>query len=217
MDRAIVYQRLAEGLLECGIRFRADNIAVDDVNVDTDRLARTVRSAADWAPVLVNLAGLNAPDGVFALTPMFEPQKVQERLDHIRQFASIVGYKYWLAQPLVVAVVEADGLDAEQITDITHRFDELVLQMTDSTLEIMGTKGSVTGIVLYVFFDAASASRVGALVRDKGKVTHFWKKANVLPWIVDVEARQVRKHSGIPIIANQFLSADVLSRTVFAP
>jgi hypothetical protein len=73
----------------------------------------------------------------------------------------------------------------------------------------------VTGIILFAFFNHAQASSFIENGQQRCKIQHFWKKTWVLPWTVDIPAKQIKRHSGLPITVRQILSADKLIEDVF--
>ena len=73
----------------------------------------------------------------------------------------------------------------------------------------------MTGIILFAFFNHASALSFIESTQEKCKIQHFWKKTWVLPWTVDLPAKQIKRHAGLPMIVRQILSADRLIEDVF--
>jgi hypothetical protein len=143
----------------------------------------------------------------------------------VHEWATVVCFKYVLAQPVVVAVVEADQLAHDEIINLAHRFDEVVLEMLDVTgrlggvkvggIQLLkGTRLSVTGIILFVFFDHTLASAFVGRTQKRCKIWHFLKKTWVLPWGIDVSKKIVISHSGFPFLPS-VLSQDYLQKEIF--
>ena len=154
--------------------------------------------------------------GIFELPPVFNQDTVQQRLNKIRDYAALVCFKYVLAQPVIVAVVEADQLAHEESIKLASRFDQAVLEMLEFTGKFGGTRLSVTGVILFTFFDHALASSFIEETQEKCKIGHFWKKTWVLPWIVDIPNKEIRPHAGLPVtLGDGVLCAHKLVEDVF--
>ena len=137
----------------------------------------------------------------------------------MRTWATVVCFKYVLGQPGIVAVVDADQLADEELVDLANRFDKIIVEMLDVTAKMAVGLGSVrlgsTGILLFVFFNSASASHFAERTRKKCKILHFFKKTWVLPWVVDVANKTVSSHRGFPLFMSVVLNRDHLQRDIF--
>lgn len=224
MDKETFYQKLVQSLVQSNFHLKAEDLSLADANTDRDRLSSSVRQAAKLAPHIVGaITGVIIPSMVFP--PFFDQEGVQQRMDNVREYADLVFFKYLLAQPVVVAVVEADQLTQEEVIGLAHKFDQDVLEMLQFTGKMGGiklggihlgaTRMSATGIILLVFFDHSSASHFTEAVQERCKVMHFWKKTWVVPWTIDVSSKELRRHSGLPVIVRQILNTDRLTEDLF--
>jgi hypothetical protein len=182
MDKETFYRKLIQALLRSDFRFRARDLSPKDLSTERDKLASVIRQVAQ----------LFGPT-IGAIHPAFDQEAVQQSLNKVREWAVVVCFKYILAQPVILAVVEADQLAHEEIIKLANQFDEVVLEMLDVTGKIGGikigsahlgsTRLSVTGIILLVFSDHALASTFIERTQKKCKIWHFRKKTWVLPWV----------------------------------
>lgn len=214
MNKENFYRNLMQSLLLSEFKFRAI-----DFSSDTLRKTKMGMAAASAVASFIAkaVADVHMPKGATAVHPVFEPETVQRHLDEIREYAGLVCFKYILAQPLVAAVVEADKLADHTIIELAKQFDEAILKMRDptATMGIIPVKMSVTGIMLFVFFDHTSASKFVSDTQAQCKITHFWKKTNVVPWAIDVSKEKVISHQGIPFLVGIGVSPDSLQKTIF--
>ncbi len=201
MDKETYYQKLTQAMLRLGFRIRACDLSESDLSTDDDELRSIAKPAAQLSPVGPLRSG-------------FDQKSLQQHLDKVHEWATVVWYKYILAQPVVVAVVEADRFAQDEIISLANRFDEVVLEMRDVTGKLGRTKLSVTGIILLVFFDHTLATTFIERTQKKCKIWHFLKKTWVLPWVVDVSNRIVSSHSGPPFLLG-VLSGDRLQKEIF--
>jgi len=209
VDREAFYRKLVQALHSSGFLLRASDLSDGDLSTDRDELSRIARA----------IARLPSPAGS-GIHPFFDEETVQQRLDKMHDWAAIVSFKYVLAQPVLAAGVEADRLASDEIVNLVHRFNGIVLEMLDVTGRLGGTKLggfqiskgirlSVTGIILFIFFDPALASTFIERTQRRCKILHFFKKTWVLPWMIDVSSKIVSSHRGLPFLPG------VLSRERF--
>jgi hypothetical protein len=217
MEREDFYRKLIAALLRANFRFRAEDISEADVTTERDRLSSSIRTAVSIVdrlyPIVTAVVGVDAPVDL-KLHPVFDRAGVHECLDSVREYAPLVCCKYLLAQPVIVAVVEADELAAADAVALARKFDQMVLEMRRFTGKIAYTRLSVTGIIFFTFFDHASAAQFSEY-REKCKIFHFFRKTWVLPWMIDVAAHRMERHAGIPIIIRPIIDTDRLAAEVF--
>jgi hypothetical protein len=199
MDKETFYRNLIQVLLRSDFRLRARDLSQEEVSTDRDTLSSVLRETAQF---------VGGPH------PVFDQGAVQQRLNKVREYSAVVCFKYLLAQPVIVAVVGADQLAHEETIKLANRFDEVVLEMRDVTGKLGRIRLSVTGIILFVFFDHALASTFIERTQERCKIQHFWKKTWILPWVVDVSNRIVSSHPGLPFLPG-VLSRDRLQKEVF--
>ncbi len=158
------------------------------------------------------------------MRPAFEQEKLQNHLNGLVEFSQLACYKYVLAQPVIVAAVAADGFTGEDILKLAKKFETSVLHMQELSAEmggfkvgtshIGGRKLSVTGVLLWVFFDHSRAAEFISKHQKNLKTHSFTNKAWVLPWVIDVSARRVFEHAGLPFMGGM-LSRDFLQKEIF--
>jgi len=175
---------------------------------------------------LISGVPLTSLPGGYVLHPYFEQEGVQKILDDVKAFSVWIGLKFTLDQPVLVAIVDAENHSADEQVDIAAAFDRAILQMLDYSatmggltlgkFKIGGVKMSSTGILLYTFFDPSAAVHFGSSTQSRCKIMHFWKKTNVVPWVIDVVANEVKGHSGLPLILPQLLNKEKLARSIAA-
>jgi hypothetical protein len=211
VDKEVFYQKLAAALLHAGFRLEAGDASQDGVSRDRDQTLSTIRNAAEM---------------VLPLHPVFDREVIRKHLDKMRDWAAMARFKYVLGQPVVVAVVEADRLADDELVKLAKRFDQDIVEMLDVTsimgssipigrFRLGGVRLSSTGIILFVFFDHASASLFAERVKKRCKIEHFWKKTWVLPWVVDVADKTVSSHGGMPFFMSVVLDSGRLQKEIF--
>jgi hypothetical protein len=202
--KTIFYRQLVQALLHEGFQLQAGDSSQDGLSTERDELLSTIRKDAEF---------------FVPLHPFFDREAIQQRLNTVRTWAAAVCFKYVLGQPGIVAVVEADRLADEALVNLANRFDKIIVEMLDVTAKLEISPGSVrlgsSGILLFVFFDSASASHFVERTRKKCKIWHFFKKTWVLPWVVDVTNKTVSAHRGIPFFMSVVLNQDRLEKEVF--
>jgi len=203
-NKSVFYQRLVPALVHEGFQLQAGDFSQDGLSTERDELLSTIRKGAEL---------------IVPIHPRFDRETIQQRLNAMRAWAAVVCFKYVLGQPGIVAVVEADRLADEELITLANRFDKTIVEMLDVTAKMDAGPGSVrlgsSGILLFVFFDSASASHFTERTRKKCKIWHFFKKTWVLPWVVDVPNKTVSSHPGLPLFMSVVLNPDHLQRAVF--
>jgi hypothetical protein len=210
IDKDIFYSKLVEALIKCDFRFSTRGFTEKDANTDHDVMSSYFRLAMKVAPLIFKVPfsdGLNA---------VFDPQEFQQKMDKIKGYGTLVCFKYLLSKPIIVAVAEADKLSKGQIVGLANKFDEAMVEMRESTgiLGLLSMK-SVIGILLLVYFDDVSASKFDEITQDKCKICHIWKQTNVVTWAINVSAKNLKRHSGIPILPKQVLDSKDIIQIIF--
>jgi len=214
MDKETFYRKLTEAMLGTHFLLRASDLAKTDLATDQDKVSSFARTVAQLAPTAIG-----------AIHPFFDQEIVQQRLNEVHAWATLVFFKYVLAQPVLVAVVDADRLTPEQAINLAQRLDKVVLEMLDVTGRLggaevagfqlsKGTRLSVTGIVLHVFFDPKAASTFLERAQKRCKIWHFFKKTWVLPWVVDLANQSVKSHRGLPFLPG-VINSEHLRKAIF--
>jgi hypothetical protein len=221
MSNEDFYRKLVRALLRSDFRFRASDVSEEDLTTDRNKLSSSVRAGVRvvgelFPHVMEAVTGVGFPAELidFQLHPVFNQESVQRCLDRIREHALLVCCKYVLAQPIIVAVVEADRLGHSEVMELTNTFDQTVLQMRNFTGKIGSTKLTVTGVTLFTFFDHALAQQFSER-RKEYKTLHLFSMVSVLPWTVDVPGRCVTPHTSVPLTIHPTFTAKKLAAELF--
>lgn len=218
MNEEVFYGNLVQALIKSNFRFSVQGLSKKDLDREHDNLSSSLRLIFKLAPSILNtLGGFDLKEDAFEIYPAFDQMGVKQKLDKVREYSAFVCFKYLLAQPIIVSVVEADRLKQEDFVRLANEFDKAVIEMLEFTGKMGRTQQqmSVTGIMLFTFFDHTSAKTFIETTQQKCKIGHFWKKTWVLPWVIDVSTKTFTRHSGIPIIIPQILDTNMLEKTVF--
>ncbi len=203
-NKSTFYQQLVRALLHDGFQLQSGDFSQDGLSTERNELLSAIRKSAEL---------------IVPIYPIFDRETIQRRLNTVRTWATVVCFKYVLSQPGIVAVVEADRLADEELINLANRFDKIIVEMLDVTAKMSVGLGSVrlgsTGILLFVFFDSASASHFAERTQKKCKIWHFLRKTWVLPWVVDVANKTVSSHRGLPLFMSVVLNRDHLQKGVF--
>jgi hypothetical protein len=205
VNKEVFYRNLVAGLIHAGFNLQAGDSSQDGLSKEHDQVLSNIRSAAEL---------------VVQVQPRFDRDFIQQHLDMVRAWAAIACVKYSFAQPVMIAVVEADRLTEEEFIKLAKRFDQIIVQMLAVTAKMdVGGPGKARlgsfGVLLFVFFDPQAASRFVEHTQRKCKVWHIWKKTYVLPWLVDVANKTVSGHRGLPFLMSAVLKRDNLQKEIF--
>jgi hypothetical protein len=207
MDKGTFYRNLISALQQLDFRLGARDLSNVDTSTDLDLVSVAIRAAVQLAsPGIIHSS--------------FDQERVKQRLSKVSEWAAVVGLKYAFAQPVIVAAVDADRLQPDEMINLAKRFDEVVVEMRDVTARVAGfhllsgPRLSVTGVVLFVFFDRALAANFREHTQRKCKIYRFFKKTWVLPWVVDVSNETVNSHPGLPFLSG-VLSRAQLQKKIF--
>ena len=211
MEQATFYPKLTQALIQSHYRFRTQEVTSADLDKEHDNLSAAIHFVIKYH--LLDLLGASTPD--FDFDPHFDQVGVQKLLDEIGDYAALVGFKYVLGQPIVAAVINADSYSQEELITFAGRFDTAIMSMLSYTGKVERTRLSSTGLILFTFFDHAAATAFVESAQGKCKKWHFWKKTFVIPWVIDVPARTIKRHTGLPLITDSILNADGLRKALF--
>ena len=176
-----------------------------------------------------SVAGVNLYPTAVTATKIgvdFSQDAMQHGLDEIRLFVDIVGIKYVAAQPVIIAIIDADELNNDYLITLAERFATAIYRLVAVSGRIGGVgRGQhkfgaarlpVWGIFMPVFLDHARASNFGKEAQSKCKNFGFGKKNIVLTWVFDVSVKVINRHSGAPFLGfGSLLNTDKLVHDVF--
>jgi hypothetical protein len=200
VDKKAFYQKLTQAILRLNFRLRASDLSEAGLS-DRDDLNSIATTAAQLSPIST-------------IHPVAGQESMQQHLNKVHEWAAVVCYKYVLAQPVIVAAVDADRLGQAEAIRLAKQFDDIVLEALDVTGKLGRTRLSVTGIILFIFFDHALATTFIERTQKRCKIWHFFKKTWVVPWVVDVSNNTVTSHTGLPFLPG-VLSRDSLQKEIF--
>lgn len=185
VNKKTIYKKLIQVLLRSGFRLQARDLSQGNISTDRGMLSSLIGRITEPVP------------------PVFNPVAVQQLMDKVREWAAMVCIKYFLDQPIMVAVVDADRLTHEEAIKLSDQLDETLLPMLDFTggltLNNKSVKFCAFGFILFVFSDHALALAFIERAQRKCKIWQFGKKTVVYPWVVDVPNRTVSSHRGLPL------------------
>lgn len=217
MNRRLFYEHLIQGVVKLNFQLDPKSFAKHHVEEDKEALAAGVRTGIKVLKVAADVAGtifnLNIPSSAFDLNPVFQHEAFREDIEKFYPLTTTIFYKFVLAQPVILAVIDADPYKAEDFKPRFEEFDKILLNFTKHTGAMgkgfMKTKLSVTGIVLLVFFDRNKADKFIAEEQSKYKKFHFFKKTWLLPWVIDTTSKRVFSHSGLPFLPGVINSGEL--------
>jgi|GEM_PF-2968542 hypothetical protein len=131
-----------------------------------------------------------------------------------------VFFKKALKSYMITKIVYADQLQQTEIIDIVNSFDNSLQSIKQSLF--FRTHQSVTGLILFIYFDEAGCKTFVNTLINKCRVAHMWKIINIYPWAIDVSTKRIytlkgqRKFIGYGVDADKFeISLFSIKRKVF--
>ena len=76
-------------------------------------------------------------------------------------------------------------------------------------------KMSVTGILIFLFYDKDKAANYCLYEQQNCKRWHFWKKTWILGWSIDISSKKIIRHKGIPFLIGPILDTKKLEKDLF--
>jgi hypothetical protein len=135
-------------------------------------------------------------------------------------FTPLVLFKFLLGSIIILTAVEADDLSDEQILAVARTFDESLVNTTKYVAQrscFFGVwkqqAGTVTGSLLFVFWDSAKAAHFNKTLQSQCFTKHFRKMTYLHPYAVDVSSRRVLSRQRIKFL--QSISDDRFTKKVF--
>jgi hypothetical protein len=222
--------KLVRALADCGFLFNVADFSAEKRLRDKRQTDGLVAQTELWikvaekvvVPVIGASLGIDVPHGVKfkpSLKLEFDAEAADDELDELRTFADLVCFKYAYSQPVVVAAV-IDGYDSDPgLFDASFRqFDAAMLEFRKFTSSMKAgfgnVKMSVTGIILWCFFESDRAARFVEGPKERLRKMHFWSKVNSLSWVVDLERHTLTKHRGLPWILGSLFDGDTFVKSL---
>jgi hypothetical protein len=222
--------KLVRALGDCGFLFNPLDFSDDKRLRDQRETEGLVAQTDFWikvaekvaVPVIAASLGVDAPPSLKfkpSLKLEFDAEAMDDELDELRTFADLVCFKYAYSQPVVVAVViDGYGNDPGQYDSSFQQFDAAMLEFRKFTSSMKAgfgnVKMSVTGIILWCFFESERAKRFAEGPKERLRKMHFWSKVNSLSWVVDLEKHSLTKHQGLPWILGSLFDGDTFVKSL---
>lgn len=234
MDRDTSTTSLLPALAFFGFRFGADQFDPSQLLHEATPIGRRWRTgfrrldeamSSASGRVIIRLASTAGNVAGFTVELHPETFRIDAALDNdavkqaTRSLAAdcfLVGTKFVLGQPVLIACVDGDLLSRSDRDAVIDKVDAAVqtLVQTSARLGPYRIRGSATGIVLFLFATSPGEGEVATL--RKSKRQRFWTKTWTLPWVVLAEQESVFSHAGLPGMAG-VLNAKDLKTQIFGP
>lgn len=221
MEREAFYEQFLPAMFRSNFHIDPEHFAKHHVDEDEEVLAARIRSGIKGLKVVAEIAGVlfdvDIPTSVMELNPVFQQESFRTDIAQFYPLTTTIFYKFVLAQPVILAVFEADSYESSDFKARYERYEEILLTFTKHTGGLgkgfMKTKLSVTGIMMFVFFDSRKAKEF-VLQQKNYKKFHMIRKTWVLPWVIDASARKVISHPGLPWLP-AVLDREQLEKEIF--
>ena len=150
----------------------------------------------------------------FTADPVLGQDAIQRATALVQPHSRLTGIKFSVGQPVMVGCVDANGLSLEGTSVVADAFERAGIELLDISARLaMGTRGSASVIILFVFETSPPGSFLNA-IRKQCKRRKFWQKVSVVSWCILVDKREVIPHGGLPVIT-YLLNAAHLSEQLF--
>lgn len=168
MDKAAFSQRLL--------------IALGQSNFDLDVSAIKMLNSTTWLPRVPGVYQSNLDGAAKA-------GQLKGEFDDMQQFYPLLAFKFLLGQPIVLCSLDGDALASAEMIAAAEIYDACTKKCLPYTLKPHGT---VTGVLLYTFFDAAKAKDFVSNVQQACRYKPgFGQFTSVRPWAADVSNKTI--------------------------
>jgi hypothetical protein len=116
----------------------------------------------------------------------------------LKQLCDLVGIRLAGGLPVLALFLYADDLSDDQMIGRSIMILDQMKSFKEFSMKIGGSKMGVSARLFYVFFDSGKAFHFRQSVQEHCKHGEFFKKIHVRPWGVDLSAKSVWAHKGIP-------------------
>ena len=228
MDRKVFYESLIKGMLQSGFQLSSEALSRENVETDNDKTSSSVRKFIKYLPITINIAGeiFNLPiptDFSSDLDPIFKKKDFRQDIESIYPLTITVFYKFQLAQPLIVPIIEGDDYSPEQFHDVTEKLFQIVLNFRKHSgfLKVkfggkkIKNKMGAFGYIIYVFFESDKALNFVSRYQSKCKRRSLKNMCQVVPLGLDVHASKIYRHKGLPILKGT-INLNKLEKHIFA-
>ena len=206
METDAFYDQLIANVLNLDFMPNVDQFTEEKLNVAGTKADRMMMKAAE----ILTQHAAHTKQKFAKIQGVFDREGVDRELERLHALTPFAFFKYDLAQPIVLVVIEADALKVADFQRITKELVEATLRFIPMTGKIKNVKLGVFLMAIYVFTNAKKADSFAEKVQKSCKVWKFWKKSWVVPWAIDAQTTTLRKHKGLPILTPSLLDAKKL-------
>jgi len=207
MEHKTFYQKLIVALVDQGYQIDEEIYNESIVRFDSSQVTnKALRSIVDVANFL---------------NPTTANFNYEKFIQHIREISGIrnrllIMYRFVLSQPTILGFVDADNLSNNECIKLAQEFDGKLLNFREQTASLgLGGSGSVLGLMVYVYSSSANSKSFMYSAMANCKISHFWKQTNLVPWVIDIQGKQITKHSGMPFVVDSILNVSKLKSAIF--
>jgi len=136
---------------------------------------------------------------VFAINqPSFADKEVITELERLGSLCDLIGIKFSAGGVQLVLFVQGDNFADETAIGKCHLIRDQLNSFKKFTMRISWTKMPVFASVFFIFEKSENAFHFRQTVQEKCKHSALFKKIYVLPWGIDLSAKSVWAHKGLP-------------------
>jgi hypothetical protein len=128
----------------------------------------------------------------------FSDDEVKAEVIKLRRTCDLVGIRLDTGGVLLALFIYADSLSDEQMIGRSILILDQMKSFREFTMKFGWSKMAVSARVFYVFRDSGKAFHFRQCVQAHCKHGEFFKKIYVRPWGIDLSARSVWAHTGLP-------------------
>jgi hypothetical protein len=137
--------------------------------------------------------------GVFAMNqPTFADKEVITELEKLGALCDLIGIKFSGGGVQLVLFVHGDDCADEAFIGKCHLIRDQLNSFKKFTMRISWTKMPVFASVFFIFDKSEKAFHFRQSVQEKCKHHTLFSKIYVLPWGIDLSAKSVWAHKGLP-------------------
>lgn len=137
----------------------------------------------------------------------FSDNEVKAEIVKIRQSCDLVGIRLDAGPASLVLFIFVDDLSDDQMIGRSVLILDQMKSFRDFTMKIGWSRMGVFARVFYVFLDSSKAFHFRQSVQEHCKHGEFFKKIYVRPWGIDLSAKSVWAHKGLPDLS--LMPADI--------
>lgn len=168
------------------------------------------------AGLLVAGAALTGSGACLALNkPIFADNEVMTELKKLGGLCDLVGIQFSGGGVQLVLFIQGDDYADETVIGKCQLIRDQLNSFKKFTMRINWTRMPVFASVFFIFEQSDKAFHFRQSVQEKCKHNALFSKIYVLPWGIDLSAKSVWAHKGLPFPL--FKSADLEARLFLPP